>query len=693
MRWIGQHIYDQISRFRNDVYLEDLSLTTETSVLVVDSSGKVSKSTTLADDIIESEIDTLAGLTSFGSAGATTNIAAGDVTMYNPVDNGNPTISLGSVVEDRFEIVSTYNSNAQTLDSVSFNSYTTSTTTNDGRYIFRVDEVLLMALLDAGATVYGSVTADADGAAITSQNTTASSATEGGKLVLQSDDGAAMANDHRLGVIEFKGAEDANNTRSIGARIQAICRDTWDGSNNDADLEFYTTKATTESKVLTLDADGLATFTGQVHVEGTRNLTITNTGASGATAGGSLSLRADDDAEMANNDRLGVIEFQGREIGEGAVGYDASGNHQTGAKIQAVCEAAWTHSENGTRLEFYTMDGNAASELSLTLDSDLLATFAGAVTVTGALSGTLATVSQPNITGVGTIGTGVWQGTTIKTAYIGDDQITEDKLADTLLAEIDANTAKATNVTTNLTATTHASQITINSSDGTNVIVAEASGSIAGVMSVTHHDKLDAIEASATADQSKSDIDGLAITTVGTIDTGEWNGTAIASDQQKHLMHYDFKGYAIGDGTNYEIPVHAHDNNAPFEHNTNTGSAGTNALSVQNQIRTVGSVMPRGGTLKKWTGWATGESPASTSGTITIGLFRLPPANDSSSTVSPVLLDAITFESAGNGTSFAIEQTSFTVATVVAGDIVFSGVKTENSGQDVYFTSTLEIEF
>jgi hypothetical protein len=37
--------------------------------------------------------------------------------------------------------------------------------------------------------------------------------------------------------------------------------------------------------------------------------------------------------------------------------------------------------------------------------------------------------SQTQITSVGTIGTGVWQGTTIKTAYIGDDQVTEDKLA------------------------------------------------------------------------------------------------------------------------------------------------------------------------------------------------------------------------------------------------------------------------
>ena len=43
MKWIGQHIYDQISRFRDDVYLEDLSTTTETDMLVIDSNNKVSK--------------------------------------------------------------------------------------------------------------------------------------------------------------------------------------------------------------------------------------------------------------------------------------------------------------------------------------------------------------------------------------------------------------------------------------------------------------------------------------------------------------------------------------------------------------------------------------------------------------------------------------------------------------------------
>ena len=75
MKWIGQHIYDLISRFRSDVYLEGdtylsgISTTTETSVLVVNSDGKISKSTTLADDIIESEIDTLTGLTAIGTEG------------------------------------------------------------------------------------------------------------------------------------------------------------------------------------------------------------------------------------------------------------------------------------------------------------------------------------------------------------------------------------------------------------------------------------------------------------------------------------------------------------------------------------------------------------------------------------------------------------------------------------------------
>ena len=51
MKWIGQHIYDLVSRFRNDVYLENLSTTTGTDSLVIDSDGKISKNTSIGGDI------------------------------------------------------------------------------------------------------------------------------------------------------------------------------------------------------------------------------------------------------------------------------------------------------------------------------------------------------------------------------------------------------------------------------------------------------------------------------------------------------------------------------------------------------------------------------------------------------------------------------------------------------------------
>ena len=120
------------------------------------------------------------------------------------------------------------------------------------------------------------VTIDTPGVTIT--DTTATSATEGGYLRLAANDGAVMADNHRLGVIEFAGAEDTSNTISIGARIQAICRDAWDGSNNDADLEFYTTDGTTESLVLTLDADKLATFAGTTQFNGNATFGVDDTG-------------------------------------------------------------------------------------------------------------------------------------------------------------------------------------------------------------------------------------------------------------------------------------------------------------------------------------------------------------------------------------------------------------------------------
>jgi len=397
-------------------------------------------------------------------------------------------------------------------------------------------------------------------------NTTTSSASQGGKLVLAADDGAVMASGHRLGVIEFKGAEDTGHTLTIGARIEALTDDTWSASENGASLKFYTTDANaSESLVLTLDSDKLATFAGNVTVDSTK-IEVSNTTTSSATEGGKLNLISDDGAALGDDHQLGKIGFLAAE--------DGSSTLRTGASIRAYADAAWSDTENGTRLEFYTMDGNNTSELSLTLDSDLLATFAGDVTVTGALTGTLATASQPNITTVGTIGAGTWEG------------------------------------------------------------------------------------------------------------------TAIATDQQKHLACFKFAGYGTCDGTNYEIPEIMTDTNAPFEHNTSAGSDGLTALAVSVLIRAAGHAVPYAGTLKKWLGWAA----SSGSGATYIALFRYRPDPSSSSSVSLALLGEQSFTAAGNNTVVAINQTSFTDADIAVGDIIYTGIKCQ-SAKVTYFNSTLEIEW
>jgi hypothetical protein len=94
---------------------------------------------------------------------------------------------------------------------------------------------------------------------------------------------------------------------------------------------------------------------------------------------------------------------------------------------------------------------------------------------------------------------------------------------------ITANTAKATNVSTNLSVTANGTSLTVESSDGTDVALPAATTSAWGIMSDDQATKLNGIDASATVDQTKADIDGLGITVVGTIATGGWQGTPIAT--------------------------------------------------------------------------------------------------------------------------------------------------------------------
>ena len=110
---------------------------------------------------------------------------------------------------------------------------------------------------------------------------------------------------------------------------------------------------------------------------------------------------------------------------------------------------------------------------------------------------------------------------------------------------VSEGTTNLYNVSTNLSATTAAAQITINSSDGDNVVIGEATGTIAGLMSTTHHDKLDGIEASATADQTASDIRTL----IGTGNSGVIPAAGSAGEFLKHDGTFGTPSYTTNSNT------------------------------------------------------------------------------------------------------------------------------------------------
>ena len=114
------------------------------------SGGGTTGAVTLNVDASLSHVTTLAGLTSFGSAGATTNILAGDIDWYNPVTDGNPNFRIGVDVDECLKIGTSYQSGTQSMQIASFNTFTNSGTAHDGRFHFAVDQVRILKIQDDG---------------------------------------------------------------------------------------------------------------------------------------------------------------------------------------------------------------------------------------------------------------------------------------------------------------------------------------------------------------------------------------------------------------------------------------------------------------------------------------------------------------------------------------------------------------
>ena len=86
----------------------------------------------------------------------------------------------------------------------------------------------------------------------------------------------------------------------------------------------------------------------------------------------------------------------------------------------------------------------------------------------------------------------------VNTTQLADDAVTADKLANAINSAIAANTAKNTNVSTNLSVANSTTSRIIASSDGTNATIPVATTSVSGVMSTTIFDAVAANTAKNT---------------------------------------------------------------------------------------------------------------------------------------------------------------------------------------------------
>jgi|21_taG_2_1085346.scaffolds.fasta_scaffold02996_7 hypothetical protein len=321
-------------------------------------------------------------------------------------------------------------------------------------------------------------------------------------------------------------------------------------------------------------------------------------------------------------------------------------------------------------------DGNARFDGNIDLEGDIDVNGtleADAITLAGTALGSIYSpiAGSSSITTVGGIGAGEWNAETISVAYGGTGAVS--------LTDGGILLGSGTGAITAMAVLGDGAMIV---GDGTTDPVAESGATLRA-----------SIGCNPVAGSSS-------ITTVGTIGNGTWNADVIASNKQKHLMHYRFMGYSTGDGSNYEMAAAFTDAQSPWEHSDTSSSDGltipaSSGTNTSDLIRSGGHVIPNASDLKKWVGSATynGADDAY------IGLFRWRPVDGSSTDISGaagtlVLLDLATITGTTSSGNDVIQTFSETPSTsVAAGDIIFTQIKTENSSKHVYFNSTLEVEF
>ena len=321
---------------------------------------------------IESAIDTLVNLTSIGRGSATTNFLAGDVTIYNAVNDGNPQFRIGSALAESGFMQAVYDSGAQTLDYLEIGTATADSGSNAGSIKFKVD---------------GTVTTTID------------------------DGGIDLGTGYGISINGTDILTDAEGTATL----------------NNIDALDATTATTIFSGSKTTDGFTLTSANADDPVVIIQNTTDDNQAAR-------LQFFKNRGAAGQDNDNIGEIDFYG---------YNDAGTpeSQQYAKVTTKINDATDGEESG-QLGLYVAShngsmrqmilgtgGSESNEVDVTIanGANSVTTLEGTLTMgsTATLdnSGLLQVANQSNITGVGTISSGTWQGTAIASAYLDADTV------------------------------------------------------------------------------------------------------------------------------------------------------------------------------------------------------------------------------------------------------------------------------
>jgi len=183
-------------------------------------------------------------------------------------------------------------------------------------------------------------------------DTNTSSSSQGASLRLGSNDGGAMGDDHRLGVISFRGSEDGAGTMTEGARIDAICDAGWSATENGASLRFFTTDGNAvETERMIITSGGNIGFgvqpsykldvSGDMRVEQTADATIaTFIGSDGNNA--TIEIHADDGDDNADKWRMTA-----NTAGALAIGSYSTGSWVNHLKLDANSRFSLSNNDSG----------------------------------------------------------------------------------------------------------------------------------------------------------------------------------------------------------------------------------------------------------------------------------------------------------------------------------------------------------